>query len=122
MRDTARCAKHAGNYDRARGNAAERGYDGRWQKARDAYIADHPLCVECKRLGLTVPATVVDHIIPHRGDDLLFWDERNWQGLCPSMHAVKTRLEAKLNTFEWGKLRRNFLTTDVAQRWYESLR
>ncbi len=36
------------------------------------------------------PATVVDHIIPHRGDQKLFWDENNWQGLCEHHHNTKT--------------------------------
>ncbi|MCA0996301.1 HNH endonuclease signature motif containing protein [Alloyangia pacifica] len=32
------------------------------------------------------PATVVDHIIAHRGDMTLFWDKANWQPLCKSCH------------------------------------
>ena len=40
--------------------------------------------------GKLTPATVVDHIIPHRGDKKLFWDERNWQALCESCHNHKT--------------------------------
>ena len=34
----------------------------------------HPLCVECMKQGRYVKATDVDHIIPHRGDKILFWD------------------------------------------------
>lgn len=37
-----------------------------------------------------VDATEVDHIKPHRGDMVLFWDESNWQGLCRSHHSRKT--------------------------------
>ena len=33
-----------------------------------------------------VPASVVDHIIPHRGDESLFWDQTNWQSLCKQCH------------------------------------
>ena len=33
-----------------------------------------------------VPATVVDHIVPHKGDMALFWDKSNWQGLCAHCH------------------------------------
>ena len=40
--------------------------------------------------GNLTPATVVDHIIPHRGDMKLFWDESNWQALCESCHNHKT--------------------------------
>ncbi|WP_328203649.1 hypothetical protein [Brevibacillus nitrificans] len=38
-------------------------------------------------------ATVVDHIIPHKGDKELFWDQKNWQGLCDSHHSRKTAKE-----------------------------
>ncbi|MGM9590559.1 MAG: HNH endonuclease signature motif containing protein, partial [Faecousia sp.] len=40
--------------------------------------------------GRLTPATVVDHIIPHRGDRKLFWDESNWQPLCKDCHNRKT--------------------------------
>ena len=36
------------------------------------------------------PATVVDHIVPHRGDKKLFWDQSNWQPLCKEHHDKKT--------------------------------
>jgi predicted kinase len=36
---------------------------------------------------------VVDHIIPHKGDYELFWDEGNWQTLCKRCHDVKTATE-----------------------------
>ena len=76
--------------DHMRGGAAERGYDGRWRKARIAFLQRNPLCVECMRKGVLTPATVVDHIIPHRGDKDLFWNEENWQPLCKSCHDRKT--------------------------------
>lgn len=49
-----------------------------------------PWCIRCKEKGRLVPATVVDHIKPHRGDPDLFWDEKNWQPLCKSCHDHKT--------------------------------
>lgn len=73
-----------------RGGAAARGYDARWQKARKAFLSRHPLCAECLKSGVLTPATVVDHIIPHRGDRSLFWDENNWQPLCKGCHDRKT--------------------------------
>jgi 5-methylcytosine-specific restriction endonuclease McrA len=68
-----------------RQSPSERGYDWEWRKARDAYIRENPLCVMClpKRI---VQATVVDHIIPHKGDQTLFWDRGNWQSLCKPHH------------------------------------
>lgn len=85
--------------------AAQRGYGYKWQQARAGYLAKHPHCVmclgelgmmdmrpadvvvECARRGLPVPvATVVDHIEPHQGDQLVFWDRDNWQPLCKTHH------------------------------------
>ncbi|WP_128102798.1 HNH endonuclease [Paenibacillus sp. DCT19] len=81
------------SYDQHRGTAAERGYDSRWRKARDGYLKKHPLCVTHWKQGYVKEATVVDHIKPHRGDKTLFWDRRNWQGLCKQCHDVKTAKE-----------------------------
>ncbi len=76
--------------DRLRGSAESRGYDARWRKARKAFLQKHPLCVECYKAGRLTPATVVDHIVPHRGNQGLFWDEGNWQALCKACHDRKT--------------------------------
>lgn len=54
------------------------------------FLAHNPLCVLCKRLGRTVLASIVDHIVPHRGDMVLFWDVTNWQSLCVTCHNVKS--------------------------------
>lgn len=81
-------------HDRRRGSFRERGYDARWDKARAAYLRQHPLCVMCRRAGQLVAATVVDHIVPHRRDQRLFWDESNWQALCKRHHdRDKQRIE-----------------------------
>jgi 5-methylcytosine-specific restriction protein A len=48
-----------------------------------------------------VKATVVDHIIPHRGDPTLFWDESNWQPLCKKCHDQKTRNEEGTPTYHY---------------------
>ena len=67
-----------------------RAYNYRWQQSRLRFLAANPLCVECKRLGYITEATVVDHVTPHRGNQVLFWDERNWQALCAPHHTEKT--------------------------------
>ena len=76
--------------DRVRGSADARGYNAEWRRARKAFLQKHPLCAECRQNGRLTPATVVDHIIPHRGDRTLFWDENNWQPLCKGCHDQKT--------------------------------
>lgn len=89
-----KCERHSKQaqqkQDDRRGSANERGYNYRWQKARLTYLRQHPLCVECERAGKIVPATVVDHVTPHKGDQSLFWDVSNWQSLCAYHHNLKT--------------------------------
>ncbi|MCG9081149.1 HNH endonuclease [Laribacter hongkongensis] len=75
--------------------AAERGYGHQWRKARASFLRRHPLCVMCLAEGLTVAATVVDHINPHRGDQRLFWDSSNWQPLCASCHSGAKQREER---------------------------
>ena len=75
--------------DRIRGSASARGYDARWREARALFLKQHPLCAFCQAEGKIVPATVVDHIIPHRGDQRLFWDQTNWESLCKECHDKK---------------------------------
>jgi len=91
------CEKHRKlkqrQVDKKRGTSAERGYNARWRKARKMFLKRNPLCEECKRNGKITPATVVDHIIPHKGDMNLFWDESNWQALCKTCHDRKTVIE-----------------------------
>ena len=85
------CSQHMQfSSDRMRGGAESRGYDARWRKARTAFLQRNPLCNECMKRGKITPATVVDHIIPLRGDRKLFWDESNWQPLCKCCHDRKT--------------------------------
>ena len=90
---------------RAGKTSTERGYGYKWQKAREAYLKERPFCVYCLRAavipastmleemqgciskGIAFPyAQVVDHKTPHRGDERLFWDRENWQGLCFKHH------------------------------------
>ena len=95
--DSGYCEKHTKQeqrrYDKQRGTAAERGYGARWQKARLQYLRQHPLCVTCLSGGDICPATVVDHINPHKGDRVLFWDVSNWQSLCRTHHSIKSAKE-----------------------------
>lgn len=102
-RGKARCPTHETTHARTtealRGSAHERGYDARWRAARLRYLAEHPLCVKCTEEGRVTPGRVVDHIVDHLGDPVLFWDESNWQTLCDftspfNCHGTKTALTA----------------------------
>ena len=87
------CEEHTATHPEEVRSAASRGYDARWRKARKRFLASHPLCAECMKDGRYEKATDVDHIVPHRGDPQLFWDESNWQALCHRHHSIKTRNE-----------------------------
>lgn len=77
-----------------RKSSTRRGYGYKWQKAREGFLKKNPLCVDHEARGQVVAATVVDHIVPHRGDMELFWDSDNWQPLCKLCHdSWKQRLE-----------------------------
>ncbi|WP_309387495.1 HNH endonuclease signature motif containing protein [Cerasicoccus frondis] len=66
---------------------------GRWRKERKRFLEQHPVCVMCPEHSRQ-PATVVDHIKPHKGDEGLFWDQDNWQPLCKPCHDIhKQRIE-----------------------------
>lgn len=83
--------------DDRRGSARQRGYDTKWEKARAAFLAEHPLCRTCEKAGKVTAATVVDHIKPHRGDPVLFWASNNWQPLCKRHHDREKQREERAN-------------------------
>jgi 5-methylcytosine-specific restriction enzyme A len=93
------CHMHSSDalqYDRYRGNSSARGYGGKWRTARLSYLSANPLCVMCMAKDIIASADVVDHIKPHRGDMVLFWDMSNWQSLCYSCHnSTKQREESR---------------------------
>jgi len=90
------CANHQ------RGTSTARGYDAGWSRAAARFKREHPFCgdrrhgqrpvlSQCFEEGRPTLAYAVDHVVPHRGDLGLFWDQNNWQSLCASCHAAKTR-------------------------------
>jgi len=101
------CHEHARRKEQQRGSSNARGYDWNWCKPggkRERFLAQFPLCgmrpdglapvmSQCQADGIRTPATVVDHVVPHRGDPRLFDDVGNWQALCISCHARKSQTE-----------------------------
>ncbi|MGU3494226.1 HNH endonuclease [Xanthobacteraceae bacterium A53D] len=48
----------------------------------------------CLRSGVVEVAEVVDHVVPHKGDEELFFDRDNLQPLCKAHHdGAKQRIE-----------------------------
>lgn len=77
-----------------RKSARDRGYTHAWEKARARFLHLHPTCSMCAAAGRLTPATVVDHVVPHKGDPAKFWSEDNWQSLCKLHHdSTKRRVE-----------------------------
>lgn len=64
-----------------------------WSKYSKQRLKEHPLCVYCKRRGRVAPARVTDHIKPHKGDPVRFWDPNNHQSLCMPCHGKEKQLE-----------------------------
>jgi 5-methylcytosine-specific restriction protein A len=85
------------------GSSSTRGYTKRWQRRAASFKDRYPLCgqrpygqrpvmSQCFEEGRITAAYAVDHVVPHRQDPVLFWDEeRNWQSLCAACHSRKTR-------------------------------
>lgn len=108
-------AAHSTDKD-ARPTAAQRGYGSKWRTARATYLASHPLCKDHEQRGHIVAATIVDHIVPHRGDLALFWSRSNWQPLCKPCHdSHKQRLESGTPT---PGCNTQGLPTDPAHHWH----
>lgn len=84
------CDKHKPLHTEAARSASRRGYNYKWQQESKKFLTEHSLCVLCLKTGKFVQATVVDHKIPHRGNQKLFWDRKNWRPLCKHCHDTKT--------------------------------
>ncbi len=82
-----------------RPSAAQRGYDERWKKASRHYrnIPGNQTCVYCAMQGKVRPATCVDHIIPHKGNEVLRMDVNNWAASCKQCNDRKG--DKSLDTF-----------------------
>jgi len=63
-----------------------------WRRRSRRQRREYPLCQMCLALGRVVPATVADHVKPHRGD----WNEflcGPLQSLCFNCHNSKKRAD-----------------------------
>lgn len=60
---------------------------------RATHLAANPRCTHVDtetQAQCTEPATDVDHIIPHRGEDALRLDPNNLRSYCHRHHSSKT--------------------------------
>ncbi|MFM8387611.1 MAG: HNH endonuclease [Planctomycetia bacterium] len=88
-----RSRRHAyAEYNRARSDPAVARVhgSGRWQAVRARVLRDEPVCRECARLGLTEPATQVDHLVPVGVAPERAFDRANLAPSCTACHARKS--------------------------------
>jgi 5-methylcytosine-specific restriction protein A len=57
----------------------------RWLRLRRHQLLIEPTCRFCRAQGKVVPATVADHVVPHKGDANAFWTGV-LQSLCEGCH------------------------------------
>jgi 5-methylcytosine-specific restriction endonuclease McrA len=88
--------------ERARGSARERGYSSKWDSASIGFLKKNKTCKACELAGVLQRAQVTDHVVPHKGDMVVFWDRSQWQAVCRWHHdVVKQVLERE---FAAGKI------------------
>lgn len=76
---------------------------GRWRKRQRAQLLRAPLCCFCLERGHVQPATIADHVIPHRGNWNAFW-LGELQSLCKLCHdGAKKQLEQRGYVTDIGK-------------------
>src|SRR4051812_28407828 len=70
-------------------------WTARWRTMRTAQLRAQPFCWYCANAGVSVRATVADHIERHRGDPMKFWNGA-LQSLCKLCHdSCKQREESR---------------------------
>lgn len=66
-----------------------------WKTKTKRFLAERSFCEckECKANGWKLRATVTHHIVSHRGNWQLFWDESNWSPRTKAHHDRETARE-----------------------------
>ena len=69
-------------------------------------------------LCLRALSTDCEHVIPHRGDPVKFWDVSNLRGACHDCNTWKARLEEAFHQ-HWREvlLRKNLLELETLLPW-----
>ena len=62
-----------------------------WRAVRLIVLQSQPLCIDCRRRGLTVPAKHVHHVIDRKARPDLALVVENLEALCVSCHGRKRR-------------------------------
>lgn len=66
----------------------------RWQRLRwSVLVRDLFTCRRCGLVEADTSKLVADHRTPHRGNEMLFWDQGNIQCLCKTCHDTVKQAE-----------------------------
>jgi len=101
-------------------------WNKRWIKLSAQWIRDYPFCILCLCKGkLNEGATlypserqrslVVDHIKPHRNDDVLFWDTDNLETLCRAPCHDRDKQAAEKGHRDWLSILRDAIREHNAE-------
>ena len=71
----------------------------RWVRLRAAQLNTEPLCRMCFAADRIEGATVCDHVEPHRGDPVKFWDGP-FQSLCQTCHNVAKQRDERGGVYQ----------------------
>lgn len=75
----------------------------RWRALRlRIFLRDLYTCRKCGHPEGDTSLLVCDHIIPHRGDEHMFWDETNLQTLCKTCHDTVKQSEEQATIHQRG--------------------
>lgn len=68
-----------------------------WIEGRKTFLEEHPLCEwHLKRQPQRyVPATIVHHSTPHKGNEIIFFDRTKWVALCKRCHDSDAQRQEK---------------------------
>ncbi|MCG5239538.1 HNH endonuclease [Azospirillum doebereinerae] len=85
MTDGRYCDTHRAAAEASRRPEVRSLYGEKWRRASAAFVRGKACICGCGQ-----PATVTDHVRPHKGDPVLFWDRANWQPMAKRCHDRKT--------------------------------
>lgn len=78
------------DWERRRGSASFRGYDGEWRRLRARFLSVHP---DCEHPGCREQAREVDHVLSVRTHPHLRLEWSNLRALCKPHHSQRTARE-----------------------------
>ena len=98
------CKRCGSGKQKRRSSSTARGYGYKWQKLRDVYIKENPLCVDpfSRHGDRVVVAEEIDHKVPLSSGGSNEWG--NLQSLCRECHRIKTLGESFGNNVRYSRL------------------